>query len=320
MPDPSRVGGSVVVLGSINRDVVAQVERLPRPGETVSAHAGRELPGGKGANQAVAAAHAGASVRMVAAVGDDTTGADLIAFLRDRRVDTSAVVRREGAPTGRAFVVVSHGGENQIVVMAGANATVDDTLVDDVALGPADLVVAQHETPVGVSTRLFERAGSVGAQCLLNPAPAAPIGDELLRCTTVLVANEHELGAVVGRPSTGPLDADDVRNGAQALRTSGFTGSLVVTLGRRGAMAVIDGETRHVAGHAVDVLDTTGAGDCFVGYLAAELLAGSSFGDALVTSNAAAALCTTREGAAPSMPRRAEVVEFLGAAARRPTM
>lgn len=288
----------MIVLGSVNVDLAAVVERHPRPGETVVGADLQQCTGGKGANQAIAAARAGASVRLVAAVGSDAGGVEAVALLASSGVSTDLVLRRAGTPTGTALIVVAADGENTIVVVAGANGSLTPVDVASVPIAPGDVVLAQCETPLDTTAALFARARAVGARCLLNPAPALPAAVDLLPLVDVVVLNEPELSTVTG---SGGSDVGE-------LRRLGFGGIAVVTLGAGGAVA-LDGEDREVRvpGHVVDVVDTTGAGDCFVGSLAADLAAGRDLEAALTFANAAAAVCVTRPGTAPSMPLRSEV-------------
>ncbi|HEU5152510.1 MAG TPA: PfkB family carbohydrate kinase [Iamia sp.] len=283
--------GAVVVVGSVNRDLVVGVDRHPLPGETLLGTSLVSTTGGKGGNQAAAAARAGAPTLLVARIGDDEGGRACLAELRGAGVDTTFTTVDPDAPTGTAVVTVA-GGENTIVVVPGANGRLDDT---DVPLGPGDAVVAQHETPIAPVAAAFARARAAGATTVLNPAPAAPVADDLLTLVDVLVVNEHELGIVF--PGATPEAAPP------------FAGTVVVTLGRHGVRAwpAGGGPALDVPGRPVEAVDSTGAGDCFVGYLVAGLVAGVPLAAALDRANRAAALSTTRPGAAASVPTAAEV-------------
>lgn len=287
---PAR-GGRVVVVGSVNRDLVVGVDRHPAPGETLLGTTLVTTTGGKGGNQATAAARAGAPTLLVARIGADEGGRECLAELRGAGVDTTFTHVDPDAPTGTAVVTVA-GGENTIVVVPGANGRLEDT---PVPLAAGDAVVAQHETPTAPVLAAFARAREAGAATVLNPAPAAPVADELLALTDVLVVNEHEREIVLGA-------ADPPRHPA-------FAGTVVETLGRRGVRAwpAGGGAVVEVAGRVVDAVDSTGAGDCFVGYLVAGLVAGTPLEAALERANRAAALSTTRPGAAASVPTAAEV-------------
>lgn len=296
----------VVVAGSINMDVVASVLRHPRPGETVTAAGLERFPGGKGANQAVAAARAGATVRMLGAVGDDADGADMVRFLDEAGIDTGLVDVRAGAPTGTALVVVTATGENTIVVVPGANAGVDEEAVLRAGVREGDVLVTQYETPRPATLALLRH----GAMCIVNPAPAEPTPPELLELVDILVVNETELAVLSGRDVPEHASAEVVAAAVGELQAARFSGLAITTLGARGVVAVTTEGPRPVAGHEVEAIDTTGAGDCFVGSLAAEVSRGVPVLPAIEHANAAAALGVTRPGAGPSMPARAEVDAF----------
>jgi ribokinase len=283
----------VCVIGSSNLDLVATAATLPAPGETVMGHDYAEHPGGKGLNQAVAAARAGARTVFVSAVGDDVAGADLLRVMSNDGIDTSRVARRSGVPTGRALIGVSDAGENSIIVVPGANATVT---IDD--LPEARVVLAQLEVPIDTVRRAFELARSSGAMTVLNPAPARTLPPELLALCDVVVPNEHEV---------------ELLGGVDALFALGAL-AVVITEGSRGATLHRDGTAEHIAPFAVSPVDTTGAGDTFCGSLCARLAAGDDLVHALRHAAAAAALSTTRSGAVPSIPHAAEVQSFLIAA------
>jgi ribokinase len=296
--------GRVFVAGSINMDVVATAERHPRIGETV---AGREVlyfPGGKGANQAVAASKLGAPTTLIGRLGRDAFGAELRAFLEGQGVDVS-LVRDTGAHTGTAIITLAD-ADNTIVVIPGANGLVTPDDVAAIPLARGDIAVCQFEIPVPAISAFFARARTAGATTILNPAPAREFGSELLDLVDVLVLNETELGLLA---KTELHESDDVAcfvAAAEALRTRPQQ-IICVTLGKRGVVALADGEAIVVLGRAVKALDTTGAGDCFVGALAAQLAQGAIIRDALRYANAAAAISVQRMGAAPSMPSAAEV-------------
>lgn len=279
----------VVVVGSLNLDLVARTPRIPNPGETVQGTRYDELPGGKGLNQAVAAARAGARVAMVGAVGDDAAGDALREVARGDGVDDRWITTVPGVPTGRALIAVDDAAENSIVVVPGANAHVELT-----ELPVARVVLAQVEIDPGVVAAAFALARERGATTVLNPAPAERVPPELLALADIVVPNQHELAVLGGRDA---LAAADVR-------------TLVVTLGADGA-DLFDGTDpaatpHHVAPFPVEPVDTTGAGDAFCGGLAARLAAGDGLADALVFAAANGALATTRPGAVPSLPPAAE--------------
>jgi len=294
----------VVVLGSANVDITAVVSQLPRPGETVSGGALRRGHGGKGANQAVAAARAGAAVQFVGAVGDDPDGDDVLAALGAEGIDVRAV-RRVDEPTGTALICVDDRGENQIAVAPGANRRVAAEGVD---LSGAGVALAQLEAPVVAVAAFFDRARSAGARTVLNAAPIAPdaVGAirDLLDLVDVLVVNRHEMAALAG-PTT------DEGLAAAALTRSEPDRGLIVSLGPDGVLYVTpDRAVTRIAGHPVAAVDTVGAGDALCGAVAAALAEGRPIDEAVRRGNAAGALATTRPGARSS-PTAAEVDALL---------
>jgi len=292
---------AVVVLGSLNRDLVTRVERLPGPGETVSAPRLEQGAGGKGANQVVAAARAGARVRMVGAVGDDDAARLVLAPLEEAGVDTAGVRRVEGGTTGTALVCVDEAGENTITVVPGANAHLVDEDVRRACsgLGGGDVLLCQLEVPLAVVAAAAGSASEEGALVVLNAAPADPSVLPVLDDVDVLVVNEHEARLLSG--------SDDPVAAAASLADR-FDLTCVVTLGAQGARSCRPGEEPFaVAAPAVQAVDSTGAGDSFVGYLVAGLAAGLDVADALPDAVAAGALAVTRPGAMVAVPRRDEL-------------
>ena len=289
----------VHVIGSINQDIVAEAARHPRPGETVLGSMLRFHPGGKGLNQAVAAARAGASVTLTGCVGDDAAGRELLSILRAAGVDCEAVGITNEAPTGTGVITLA-AGENAIVVIAGANALVTPDLSERIDFARGDICVAQLETPVETTVSMFQRARAAGATTVFNPAPADQVPDELLALSDILVVNAPEFELIFGL-------AIDRNADANVRVTRRFRGSLVVTLGASGTVVWENGQRTSIPGHQVTAVDSTGAGDCFVGYLVAGLAAGQSLEQAAHTANRAAAISVTRHGAASSIPVAAEV-------------
>ena len=290
----------VTVLGSANLDEVVRVARLPAPGETVLARSRAQLPGGKGLNQAVAAARAGARTSFVAAVGRDAAAELLLDTLRGARVDTEAV-RRSGLPTGTALVMVQESGENSIVVDAGANTDVRLERPGRDAVASARVLLAQLEVPLPVVAEGAALARDTGTTVVLNAAPAHDLPDSLLSLVDVLVVNETEALSVSGAAG---LDAALDRLATRVL-------AVVVTLGAAGARWQSSAGGGEVPGRPATVVDTTGAGDCFCGVLAATLAAGAPLDAAVRTGIAAASLSVERAGAATSMPSRAEIATHL---------
>jgi ribokinase len=293
------------VVGSLNLDLILGVPVLPTPGQTVIGHGLRRAFGGKGANQAVALARLGATVRMVGRVGDDEDGTALRGALDAAGVGTDLVGVTTGEPTGLAVVSVDDAADNAIVVIPGANASLEPADVDAAALAGAGLVVAQLEVPVPTVEAALRLARAAGALVVLNAAPAARLPDGLLATVDVLVVNEHEATAVAGATAL-----DDAVDGLLAQGP----GTVVVTLGSRGCLVARGRDRTALPAHAVDAVDTTGAGDAFVAGLALGLAEGLPAVEAARFGSAAAAIAVTRSGAQPSMPGRAEVEALLMAA------
>jgi ribokinase len=303
--------GRVLVAGSVNIDIVARAARFPKVGETVP---GRDLaffPGGKGANQAVAAARSGADTILIGRLGDDAFGRDLQSFLAGERVDLRHLTVTAQAHSGTAIITVCD-GDNTIVVVPGANGLVDASDVAAPALQAGDVLVSQLEIPDPAIAAFFRRGRAARARTILNPAPALASGRDLLALADIVVLNETELGFFTARE----IDADEAPEQVIALARGlqRVEDQIVcVTLGRRGVIALVDGDVIAIPGHAVTAVDTTGAGDCFVGALAARLAHGAAIGAALEYANLAASICVQRMGAGPSMPTHDEVIAGLAA-------
>lgn len=301
--------GRVFVAGSINMDVVATADRHPKVGETVAGQAVHYFPGGKGANQAVAAAKLGASTALIGRVGSDAFGQQLRAFLAAQGVDLALVKDTPDIHTGTAIITVAD-ADNTIVVVPGANGRVGPEDVAAPILAKGDVAVSQFEIPLPTIEAFFKRARAAGATTILNPAPALACGPELLELVDVLVLNETELGFFA---ITGLRDDDPPARFAEAAKRlqAGANTIICVTLGKRGVLAIVNGEASMIAGRSVKAVDTTGAGDCFVGALAAQLTKGAAIRDAITYANVAASISVQRMGAAPSMPTATEVDEVL---------
>ena len=300
--------GRVFVAGSINMDLVATADRHPRIGETVAGHEVLYFPGGKGANQAVSAAKLGAPTTLIGRLGTDAFGTELRTFLTAQRVDLTFVKDTE-AHTGTAIITIAN-ADNTIVVVPGANAMLDADDVAALVVAKGDVAVSQFEIPLATISAFFMRARAAGATTILNPAPAMRFGPELLDLVDILILNETELGLLSG---TELRDIDDTAKFIDAARSLQTAENQVVcvTLGKRGVVALAGDESLIVPGRAVKAVDTTGAGDCFVGAVAAQLAKGKSIREALDYANIAASICVQRMGAAPSMPSAAEVKAVL---------
>ena len=301
--------GRVVVAGSINMDVVATAERHPKIGETVAGHEVLYFPGGKGANQAVAAAKLGAPTMLIGRLGRDAFGSDLKVFLAAQGVDLRFVGEPPEVHTGTAIITLAN-ADNTIVVIPGANGLVGADDISAVALATGDIAVSQFEIPLPAIRAFFEHARATGATTVLNPAPAHPCDSGLLDLVDILILNETELGLLA---QTELRDTDDVASFVAAARSlqAGRGQIICVTLGKRGVLALVNGEPLTVPGRDVTAVDTTGAGDCFVGALAAQLAQATPLRTALGYANAAASICVQRMGAAPSMPTAIEVAAII---------
>jgi ribokinase len=297
--------GRVFVAGSINMDVVVTAGRHPRIGETIAGKDVLYFPGGKGANQAVAAAKLGAPTTLIGRLGADAFGRDLKAFLAAQGIDLGLVRETSDTHSGTAIITVAN-ADNTIVVVSGANALVIAADVAAAPLAKGDIAVSQFEIPLATIGAFFQRARAVGATTILNPAPAIEFDTQLLGLVDILILNETDLGLLA---RTDLHDTDDPARFIEAARSlRGGTDQIIcVTLGKRGVLALLDGRPSMVEGRAVKAIDTTGAGDCFVGALASQLAGGKPLRDALGYANAAASICVQRMGAAPSMPTAAEV-------------
>ena len=290
----------VFVVGSINQDFVLSVERRPEPGETVTEAQLSKGNGGKGANQAAAAALLGASVAFLGRVGDDGFGEPLIEALADKGVDTGLIEASPDSSTGIAFITLTPDGENAITVAPGANRSLSVEDVDGAsdAIGDAQVIVAQMEVPFEVVLRAVEVAARRGTRALLNLAPTREVPQKLLEKLDPLVVNEHEAAFLLGEKVEG---VDGALAAAPELLALGPK-AVVITLGREGAV-FFDGEsTQHVTSPEVEVVDTTGAGDAFVGALAAKLAKDNSLEDAVAYAVRAGAAAVTKEGAQGALP------------------
>jgi ribokinase len=301
----------IIVIGSLNLDLVATVPRFPQPGETITGSTFERHTGGKGANQAVAASLAGAHVCMVARHGTDGFEIPLLATLKDAGVDTSTILPAAG-PSGVAVILVTDAGQNSIVVVPGSNGrlTPADIAAQHSRIASAALILTQLETPLDVLARTLALATAANIPVMLDPAPVQPIGRELLHQVTWLTPNETEAAALLGEPVPDTLD---LALYAQRLRDLGPK-NLLLKLGARGAfLATADGLRQHIPGHTVRAVDTTAAGDALNGAFAAALAAGADPVEAARFGVAAAALSVTRPGAIPSLARRSEIESFRAA-------
>jgi len=300
--------GNILVVGSLNMDLVVQAPRHPAVGETILGGEFRTFPGGKGANQAVAASRLGARVSMIGRVGADNFGEALLLTLENDGVDTQYISRDPAAATGVALITVSAAGQNTIVVAPGANAqlSLQELEAAEAAFQTAQILVTQLESPVPVIRRAVELAQQYGVKTILNPAPAQSLDASLLEQIDYLIPNEHELALLSGN--------HDLLTGIDILQKVGLK-NLIVTLGEKGATVAQAKESHHIPAFKVETVDTTAAGDAFVGAFAVALTQGLDVFQAATWGNAAGALATTHPGAQPSLPTRNDMEELM---ARRP--
>ena len=294
----------ILVVGSINMDLVVRVPHSPMPGETVLGGDFETFPGGKGANQAVAAARMGGEVTMVGRVGNDNFGDTLIQGLVEDNIKTTYVIKDSDAPTGIAMIAVAADGENMIVVASGANAEVS---VDDVnnarsLMREADLLLVQLETPVETISAAIDLANAYQLPVILNPAPAQSLSKALLGKVDYLTPNRSELSQLTGE--------EDMDQGIAKLLEWGVK-NLIITLGHNGTRVVAEGIDRHLPANEVTAVDTTAAGDAFNGALAVALAEQKPLLEAVSYGMAAGALAVTKRGAQPSLPTRESVETFL---------
>ncbi|OUL79031.1 ribokinase [Paraburkholderia hospita] len=299
--------GHVTVVGSLNMDLVARAPRLPQPGETLAGHAFAQVAGGKGGNQAVAAARLGAQVSMLGCVGADANGAQLRAGLEAEGIDCTALETSATAPTGVALIIVDDGSQNAIVIIAGSNGEVTPATLarHEAALAAAQVVICQLETPPAAVHAALAAARQLGKTVILNPAPATgPLPADWLPLIDYLIPNELEAATLTGLPVTSPAEANAA---ADALRRAGVR-NVIVTIGAQGVVAALgEAAPQHFDAPRVKAVDTTAAGDTFIGGFAAQLAHGADVADAIRFAQRAASISVTRAGAQPSIPTRAEV-------------
>ena len=298
-------GKPVVVVGSLNMDLVMRTPRVPVGGETLHGYEFSTLPGGKGANQAVACARLGAKVSMIGQVGNDGFGTTLRDGLAADGIDVACVRQTTTVGTGVAMILVEDIGQNRIVLAAGANGTLRPVDIDAHAalIGGAAMLVVQLEVPMPVVQRAIEIAHAAGVPVLLNPGPASPLPETLWPLVDIVVPNETEAELLSG------IAVSDVASAYAAARVFRQRGvqCVLITLGANGVAIVDDHGERHLPAHVVKAVDTTAAGDTFIGGLTAGLVEGLSLDEAVALGQRASALCVTRLGAQPSIPYRREL-------------
>lgn len=301
----------VIVCGSLNMDVSVQSARRPKAGETILGATVSLLPGGKGLNQAVAAARLGTQAAMLGAVGDDGFGNSLRGVLADHDVDSTGVKAIRGGTTGVAVIQVAE-GDNAITGSSGANMQLTPGMIKRNPRA-GEIWVAQFETPTATTEAVFRKARAAGARTILNLAPMVPHPARLMKCVDIAVLNETELAQATGTRVTPTSSERSIVSACRKLRAQG-TGIVIATLGGRGLVIASETGATALPAHKARVVDTTGAGDCFVGALASRLAAGSTLLDAARFANAAASCAVERLGAAPAMPTSREVAARLSRA------
>ena len=302
------MSAKVVVIGSLNMDLVTRASRLPRGGETLIGQSFVTVPGGKGANQAVAAARLGAQVSMLGCVGSDAYGAQLRNALLADGIDCRAVSTVAGA-SGVALIVVDDNSQNAIVIVAGANGALVPAVIDqfDAVLQAADVIICQLEVPDATVGHALRRGRELGKTVILNPAPASgPLPAEWYACIDYLIPNESEASALSGLP----VDSPESANAAATRLIAMGAGKVIITLGAHGSLFADGERLEHFPAPKVKAVDTTAAGDTFVGGFAAALAVGKSEAEAICFGQVAAALSVTRAGAQPSIPTLSDVQAF----------
>ena len=299
----------VTVVGSLNVDLVSHAIRRPDKGETLIGDAFDIFTGGKGFNQATAAARLGAEVTLIGSVGADLFGDMLLAATENERIDSRFVTKRTGVGTGVATIVIEPDGDNSIIVVPRANMALTPADIDAAAdcIADADVLLLQLETPVATSEHAAAIAKAHGTTVILNPAPAQPLPDSLLAYVDILTPNQSEAELLSGKKVNNHADA---HRAAEVLRTrmvDATNAAVILTLGEQGALTLTATESEHVSALSVEAVDTTGAGDAFCGALATALASGENLRASVEFANAAGAAAVTVVGATPSMPTRAKI-------------
>ncbi|OPJ57028.1 ribokinase [Alkalithermobacter paradoxus] len=300
----------ICVIGSLNMDLVVNVDDMPKVGQTVMGANFKKIPGGKGANQAVAMARLGGSVNIVGSVGDDEFGESLVESLEKDKINTDFIKKNKNVPTGVALITVNKYGNNSIVVAPGANynliANDIDKSID--AINNSDMVVTQLEIPIETVRYLLEIAKTIGKYTILNPAPATKLSDEIIKNVDLLTPNETELEILSGIKIN---NEDDVVFAGKELIKKGVK-ELIVTLGENGALYISEQKIKKYESFRVKAVDTTAAGDSFTGALAVALVQNKNIDEAIEFASKVGALTVTKEGAQSSLPYIEEVLNFKG--------
>ena len=299
----------IIVLGSSNTDMIVKVPRIPAPGETILGGKFVQAAGGKGANQAVAAARSGGDVTFIANTGDDNFGKEAIEGFKKEGINTEYIFVDKKTPSGVALIFVDEDGENSIAVASGANGTLTPSQIrqiKDLSAG-GDILLTQLETPLETVEEAIKIANENGVRVILNPAPAQPLDDDLLKRIDILTPNQSEAELLTGIPVK---DEESAKKAASNLLSKGVK-TVIVTLGSNGAFLMSKDIQKTIPGFNVKAKDTTAAGDTFNGALAVGLAEGKPIEKAIRWAHAAAAISVTRMGAQPSVPNQKEIREFL---------
>ncbi len=299
----------VVVVGSSNIDLIAKLDHLPKPGETVGDAEFSKAHGGKGANQAVAAAKAGAEVSFITSLGQDDFGQNMLQDFKRSGINTDYVLQNKDTPTGTALIWVDAQGENSIAVAPGANYELSPAFIDEckILLSGAELILLQLEIPFETVEYVIDLAASLGKKVMLNPAPARKLEKKHLKPLFNLTVNETEAALISGMPVE---TEQQVIEAGKSLLAMGPQ-MVVITLGSKGVFYIAKQEQKMIAAYPVKPVDTTAAGDVFCGVLASQIVENKKLSDAIKYANAAAALSTTKLGAQPSAPTQEEIKAFL---------
>lgn len=300
----------ITIIGSINLDTTIRTEQLPKPGETIHSKEMFTSGGGKGANQAIAAARNGAEVNFIGAVGNDSAGKTLVELLEQDNIETTGIKELESTRSGSAYVNVNDEGENSIIIYGGANQLITDEHIIEMSslIEESDYVIAQFETNLSSVEKGFELAKKMGVKTILNPAPAKRvIPKSIIQLTDILIPNETELETIVGFKITNEIE---LINSVSIIHKMGID-TVIVTLGSNGVFySIYNGDNGFVPALKVKAIDTTAAGDTFIGTLSSKLCVDSSnIKDAIAYGNQAASLTVQRYGAQPSIPYEAEVIK-----------
>lgn len=304
----------ICVLGSMNMDIVLKVKNMPQVGETIMSKSMEKIAGGKGANQAVAAVRSGAGVYMIAKVGRDENGVVLTKELEKDYIDVKYVFNDEKEPTGMAIINVDNNGDNSIIVVPGANMSINCSEISSTekAIEESDIVIAQFETPMDISIEAFKLAKKHNKLTILNPAPAREINDELLKYTDMIIPNETEAALLT------KVEVKDLESGKKAAKEFFKKGvkCVIITLGERGAAVITEKNSEIIPAYKVEAIDTTAAGDSFIGSLASTIdsknMSFENIKAAVKFGNKVSSIAVQRKGAQPSIPYLSEVLDIYG--------